>query len=623
MAPLKRLAAFLIALLWFAPPALAEKRVALVIGNSAYKHAPALANPKNDAEGMAAALARLKFEVVAGTDLDKPAMERLLRAFAQKLATADVALVFYAGHGLQVHGRNYLVPIDGKLEQETDLAFEAVPLDLVQGLMEQGQRTNIMILDACRDNPLARNLARTMGTRSTSIGRGLGEAKAGVGTLIVYATQPGNVALDGDDGKNSPFTASLLKHIEAPGLEIRQVLTRVRNEVITATRDKQVPWDSSSLRGDFFFAAAPAKPDTPPASTPTPPTDNEGLFWSSIKDSGNIAHFKAYLARWPEGVFAALARIKVDELEKAALRADEDRKRRDDESKKEIPAKIASARQSIKDARAALAAKRYADAKRHAAAASTASDQATKGDAGSSDAQALARDVATLSKDVADALAAYVRPRLARARQLVNAARFDEAKRILDEAAQLVEGSPEIAAARREYEAARARPPAAPGSARSSTIEVGIILAGAAIGDARTVFTAEICASSCVQHPGCVGWAYFKSQAQCTLNRTITGRVRNEGWTSGAILATARKPDGAAPSAPTHPATPISGRPDELCRPGTARFVGGHQFGDQGQFACRGFFSPENLRTEGAILRWQIRYHEGKTECSCNLKTAR
>ena len=303
------------AYLFLVTSAHAETRVALVIGNSAYKHAPALANPRNDAEGMAAALRRLKFDVLAGTDLDKPAMEKLLRAFAQKLATADVALVFYAGHGLQVHERNYLVPVDGKLEQETDLAFEAVPLDLVQGLMEQGQRTNIMILDACRDNPLARNLARTMGTRSTGIGRGLRETKAGIGTLIVYATQPGNVALDGE-GKNSPFTLSLLKHIEAPGLEIRQVLTRVRNEVITATRDKQVPWDSSSLRGDFFFVAGPAPPSVTPA--PAPPVDNEAVFWQSIRGGRNIADFKEYLRRWPQGVFADLARRRIAEIETAA-----------------------------------------------------------------------------------------------------------------------------------------------------------------------------------------------------------------------------------------------------------------------------------------------------------------
>src|SRR5262249_10208564 len=159
---------------------------------------------------------------------------------------ADVALVFYAGHGLQVNGRNYLVPVDGKLDKESDLLFQAVPLDVIQGLMEQSQRTNIMILDACRDNPLARNLARSMGTRSAGIGRGLGQTQAGIGTLIVYATQPGNVALDGE-GKDSPFTTALLAHLETPGLEVRQVFTRVRQSVIQSTKGKQVPWDSSSL----------------------------------------------------------------------------------------------------------------------------------------------------------------------------------------------------------------------------------------------------------------------------------------------------------------------------------------------------------------------------------------
>ncbi len=267
MRALRRL--LLLALCWLATamPAVAETRVALVIGNSAYKQAPALANPKNDAEGVAESLKRLKFDVLAGTDLDKPAMERLLQAFSLKIETADVALVFYAGHGLQVNGRNYLVPIDAKLDREADLVFQAVPLDVIQGLMEQSQRTSILILDACRDNPLARSLARTMGTRSAAIGRGLGETTAGIGTLIVYATQPGNVALDGA-GKNSPFTAALLANVETPGLEVRQVFTRVRQAVIQSTNGKQVPWDSSSLTGDWFFTAAPA----PPSPGTMPPT---------------------------------------------------------------------------------------------------------------------------------------------------------------------------------------------------------------------------------------------------------------------------------------------------------------------------------------------------------------
>jgi len=308
---------FVASLFLAAAPALAEKRVALVIGNGAYDHAPKLPNPRNDAEAMAAALKRLKFEVLLGIDLKKPEMELLLQGFADKIEQAGVALVFFSGHGLQVHGRNYLVPVNAKLDKESDLVFQAVPLDSIQQLMEQSQRTNIMILDACRDNPLARSLARNLGTRSTAVGRGLGETKAGIGSLIVYATNPGNVALDGE-GKLSPFTTALLKYIEAPGLEVRQVLTRVRDDVITATREKQVPWDSSSLRGDFYFAAAPAGP-APPAGPPaSPPPDNESLFWQSIREGKDVASFKEYLRRWPEGVFAELAKRRIAELEKAA-----------------------------------------------------------------------------------------------------------------------------------------------------------------------------------------------------------------------------------------------------------------------------------------------------------------
>src|SRR5262249_35081556 len=194
-------------------------RVALVIGNGAYKHAPALTNPKNDAEAVAAALKRLKFEVIAGLDLDEAATRRILREFAEKLdglGNEDVAILFYAGHGLQVNGKNYLVPVDAKLERQRDLDFQAVSFDFVQSLMEKRAQTNIVILDSCRDNPLARTLARGMGTRST-VGAGLAEMRGINDTLIVYATNPGNVALDGAE-KHSPFTAALLKHIEQPGL---------------------------------------------------------------------------------------------------------------------------------------------------------------------------------------------------------------------------------------------------------------------------------------------------------------------------------------------------------------------------------------------------------------------
>ncbi len=250
-------------------PALAEKRVALVIGNSAYTHATVLANPANDAAEMAKVLTESGFEVIAGIDLDKRAFDGKMRDFARALGGADVALFFYAGHALQVGGRNYLVPIDAAMQGERDLDFEAVAVDFVLRQMEidRENKTNLVFLDACRDNPLSRNLARSMGTRSTSVGQGLAQVKTGVGTFISYSTQPGNVALDGTGG-NSPFTEALVKGIKVAGRNLTSVMIDVRKDVLSATSGKQVPWDHSSLTGDFYFhlAAAPgfvARPEGP------------------------------------------------------------------------------------------------------------------------------------------------------------------------------------------------------------------------------------------------------------------------------------------------------------------------------------------------------------------------
>jgi uncharacterized caspase-like protein len=193
-----------------APSAHAQKRVALVIGNSAYQGTPALTNPRNDATAMVTALKKRGFQLIEGFDLDKAAFDRKVRDFADALSGAKVGLFFYAGHGLQVGGQNYLVPVDAKLSTAAALDWEMVRLDLVQRTMERETKTNLVFLDACRDNPLARNLARAMGTRSAEIGRGFAPVESGVGTLISFSTQPGNVALDGS-GRNSPFTGALAK----------------------------------------------------------------------------------------------------------------------------------------------------------------------------------------------------------------------------------------------------------------------------------------------------------------------------------------------------------------------------------------------------------------------------
>jgi uncharacterized caspase-like protein len=203
---------FVILLVLLPAVAEAEKRVALVIGNSAYKHAGELANPKNDATDMAAGLKKLNFQVVEGYDLDKTNLDRKLRDFASALQGAELGLFFYSGHGLQVDGQNYIVPVDAELTTAAALDFEMVRLDLVHRTMEREAPTNILFLDACRNNPLARNLARALGTRSMEIGRGLTPVESGSGTLISFSTQPGNVASDGS-GRNSPFAGPLVKYI--------------------------------------------------------------------------------------------------------------------------------------------------------------------------------------------------------------------------------------------------------------------------------------------------------------------------------------------------------------------------------------------------------------------------
>jgi uncharacterized caspase-like protein len=264
-----------------AQPAAAEKRVALVIGNGAYSHASALANPRNDATDMAEALKAVGVEVILGLDLDKSGFDAKVRAFSKAVTGADTAILFYAGHGLQVGTRNYLIPVDAQLQSERDLEFEAVQLDFVMRQMEieREGKTNLVFLDACRDNPLARSLARAMGTRSAGIGKGLAEVKAGVGTFVAYSTKPGDVALDGE-GRNSPFTAALAKAVKTPGRGLTAIMIDVRKEVLTTTAGKQVPWDHSALTGDFYFqvAGAPgALPKRPPVAAPKTEAESEAM----------------------------------------------------------------------------------------------------------------------------------------------------------------------------------------------------------------------------------------------------------------------------------------------------------------------------------------------------------
>jgi tetratricopeptide (TPR) repeat protein len=236
-------------------------RVALVIGNGAYAHVKALPNPPNDARSIARSLRDIGFIVSEGIDLDRAAMQKTTRDFLREAARAQVAVVYYAGHGVQIDGRNYLVPVDVRLQPGSTMTDSMIDMDTILAGLDDQVRTNILILDACRNNPVASQVASAGPNRAIEPGSGLAAPAAlgpgatlGAGTLIAFATAPGQVALDGE-GINSPFSAALSRHIGTPGLEVQQMLTRVRAEVVAATKAKQVPWSNSSLLGEVYLAA--------------------------------------------------------------------------------------------------------------------------------------------------------------------------------------------------------------------------------------------------------------------------------------------------------------------------------------------------------------------------------
>ncbi|TPN85034.1 peptidase c14 caspase catalytic subunit p20 [Mesorhizobium sp. CU2] len=225
----------------------AERRVALVLGNSQYQHAAPLANPARDAQAMADRLKDLGFEVVSGFDLTKQQTQTTVAQFAKQVRGAEVALFFYAGHGLQVSGKNYLLPVDAALEDETSLDFEAVSVDFILRQMSRETSIRLVFLDACRDNPLADVLAKTAGIKGAS--SGLAEIpieNGGAGTLVAFAASPNQLAYDGS-GDHSPFTTALLQHIGESNISITEAMNRVTSDVFKATAGKQRPWINVSL----------------------------------------------------------------------------------------------------------------------------------------------------------------------------------------------------------------------------------------------------------------------------------------------------------------------------------------------------------------------------------------
>ncbi|HEY5966081.1 MAG TPA: caspase family protein [Xanthobacteraceae bacterium] len=229
-----------------------RRSIALVIGLKEYRHAPKLETSINDAEALSQKLATLGFDVLLGLDLDLNKLNEIFETFAKRLNESDAGLLFFAGHGVEVSGRNYVIPVDARVDKQDELALVGLPLDKLLSVMESSAPTRILLVDACRDDPFA---LKTRSLRS-AIGRGLAPMKsASNGTYIGFATAPGAVALDSIEGKgnHSPFTAALLKHLDTPGLEIEQLFREVRKSVLSDTQGRQVPWSHSSLIEPFYF----------------------------------------------------------------------------------------------------------------------------------------------------------------------------------------------------------------------------------------------------------------------------------------------------------------------------------------------------------------------------------
>jgi uncharacterized caspase-like protein len=291
-------------------PALAEKRIALVIGNADYRHAPALENPANDARMINGTLRSLGFETVEVINADRMAMERAVRDFGRRLSVAGrdaVGLFYYAGHGVQADGINYMIPVSAKIEREADLTFESLSTQVVMDqLAFAGNDLNILILDACRDNPYSE---KTRGGR-----HGLASMRAPSGTFLAFAAAPGQTALDGS-GPNSPYSEAINEQLRVRGLKVEDVFKRVRRQVQEATGGRQEPWENTSLTGDFYFLP-PEIPAGSQGEAGAPRNDNSEIaYWTAIEDSTDWREFQSYIDQFgAQGIFYNIAALRRDKL---------------------------------------------------------------------------------------------------------------------------------------------------------------------------------------------------------------------------------------------------------------------------------------------------------------------
>ncbi|MCP3477152.1 caspase family protein [Bradyrhizobium sp. CCGUVB1N3] len=311
MGALRLFALFIFAVWLGSGPAMAEKRVALVIGNSAYKSVPKLSNPVNDAALVGGMFRKAGFDTVdVKLDLSVVDMRKALREFGAKAREADVAVIYYAGHGIELDGNNYLIPTDAALETDTDVLDEAFPLDRVLFAIEPAKQLRLVILDACRDNPFAKTMKRTVASRA--IGRGLAKVEpTSPNTMIAFAAKAGSTASDGD-AKNSPFATALVDRLPTPGLDLRKAFGFVRDDVLKNTGYKQEPYVYGSLGGDDV-SLVPAKPAAAPGPQANP-QDSVRRDYELALQAGDREAWQAFLQAYPDGFYANLARVQLKKI---------------------------------------------------------------------------------------------------------------------------------------------------------------------------------------------------------------------------------------------------------------------------------------------------------------------
>ena len=312
MAIAARFVAVFLAVLFASEDSQAASRVALVIGNGAYKNQSALPNPTRDANDVSASLKRLGFEVTTVLDADATATRKALVEFGRATQGSEMAIVFYAGHGIEVGGENWLIPVDAELRNDTDAEYEAVSLKAVTLQVAKARQLGLVILDACRNNPFAAKMQRSIRTRNT-VTRGLAPTEPTDNVLVAYAARDGTVANDGD-GRNSPFTAALLRNMETPGLEITFMFRNVRDEVMAATKREQQPFVYGSLSREQIFLKPGASGGANPAAAS--PGQGAAQAWEAVKDTASIPALESFLRYYGDTFYGDLARNLIADLKK-------------------------------------------------------------------------------------------------------------------------------------------------------------------------------------------------------------------------------------------------------------------------------------------------------------------